>query len=241
VVDDAKAAGENLSERDAQRLIKGVQWKNTLENYAHFRLLGQQESGGLEDLEEIITKVSRVLVNTGALGADAISVPANTLFYDKTMKELQASGFHPSKKLGIVENGGTMPSEIRGEVELPELSDSDWAALAPVGQMRINPVSFLRGTDELSVQSKRDIDDLAVRLRSMPMYYLYVVGHARAEGDPQANQSLAENRAKSVADYLMAGDKVSISKNRIRTMAAKPSSQSGDEQSVTFQLGQRPY
>jgi len=239
VVDDAKAAGENLSDQDAQRLIKGVQWKNTLENYAHFRLLGQQESGGLEDLEEIITKVSHVLVNTGAFPSDAVKVQPNALFYDKIMKELQASGFHPSRKLGIVESGSTLPEEIRSEAQLPELSDSDWAAIVPVGQMRISPIAFLRGTDELSIQSKRDLDELAVRLKSMPMYYMYVVGHARAEGDAQANQALAENRAKSVADYLVGG--LSISKNRIRTVAAKPSSQSGDEQSVTFQLGQRPY
>jgi outer membrane protein OmpA-like peptidoglycan-associated protein len=239
VVDDAKAAGENLTSQDAQRLIQGVLWKNTLENYAHFRLLGQQDSGGLEDMEEIITKVSRVLVNTGALAADAVKAPPNTLFYDKIMKELQASGFHPSRKLGIVDGGSTMPDEIRAAAELPELSDADWAAIVPVGQMRISPITFLRGTDELSLQSKRDLDELGVRLKSMPLYYLYVVGHARAEGDAQANRTLAESRAQSVADYLVRD--LSISKNRIRTLAAKPSSQSSDEQSVTFQLGQRPY
>jgi outer membrane protein OmpA-like peptidoglycan-associated protein len=105
--------------------------------------------------------------------------------------------------------------------------------------MRIAKLEFTRGIADLGIQSRRDLRDLAGRLKSMPMYYLVVTGHARAEGDPEANKQLAQSRAAAAAEYLQ--NDGGIGKNRIRVIAAEPSGQDGDEQSVTFRLVQRSY
>jgi outer membrane protein OmpA-like peptidoglycan-associated protein len=240
VMSDAKAAGEPLSPEEADRLVKGIQWKNTLENYAHFRLLSRQESLGLEDMEEIISKVARVLGATGAVAGERLGVQANTLFYDKIMKDLQSSDFHPGRKLAIVSNVAEAIDPVRGEARLAALSDQQWQSdLVAVGQMRIEPISFLRGTAELGIQSRRDLEDLAGRLKSLPRYYLQVVGHARSEGDPEANMLLAKQRADMAGEYLVL--RLGVGRERVRSAAASPSRDTGDAQSVTFQLMQLPY
>lgn len=238
--DDANAGGEPLTVEEAQQLAKGIQWKNTLENYAHFGITRGQEAGRLPDMEEIILKVERILYNTKALPRDAIKPAPTTLFYDKILRDLQASNFHPDQKLGVVQRDAP-PSldKVRGDADLPALSDKEWDSLLPVGQMKVDPISFLRGTYELSVQAGRDLEELAGRLKSFPNYYLLICGRARAEGDAEANMQLAGERAKAVADRLVG--QLGISGNRVRTVAQKPAGDDGSEQSVVFQLKQRAY
>lgn len=240
VIEDSKLTGAPLNKSEAQNVVKGIQWKNTLENYAHFNLLDRKEAQGLEDLETIITKITKVLVTTGAISKeDGDKIEPTTLFYDKILRELQASNFHPGNKLNIIEGTTNIDEQVRGDVELPALTDEQWGKLIPVGQMRIQDISFKRGTAELSDFSKRDLDELATKLKSFPQYYLVVTGNARAEGDPEANLLLAENRSKVAAEYLIL--RLGVSRNRIKAIAAKPSLIGGDAQSVSFQLGQIPY
>jgi len=236
VMKDAKAAGEHLSKDEAISCVKGIWWKNTLENYAHFRLLSRHESQGLEDVEEIIEKIAKVLVVTGAI--DNADFQAHTLFYNRILEELQSSDFHPGQKLGIV-SGTDALEQIRADAKLPALSDDEWDKLIPVGKMRIKSLSFRRGTSDLNIQSRRDLEELAKKLNSMPQYYLLVIGHSRAEGDIEANMYLAENRAGVAAQYLI--QRQGISRNRIHAVAAKPSGSDGSSQSVKFQLMQRAY
>ncbi|MBN1974241.1 MAG: OmpA family protein [Sedimentisphaerales bacterium] len=241
VTEDSKQTQAALSKNEAEKVVKGIQWKNTLENYAHFNLLDRKEARGLDDLETIITKITDVLVTTGAISkeeSDRIE-PAN-LFYDKFLQELRLSNFHPGKKLNIIEGSTNISDEqVRGDVELSALTDEQWNSLISIGQMRIQDISFRRGTAELSDFSKRDLEELAGKLKSFPQYYLVVTGNARAEGDAQANLLLAETRSKVVAEYLIL--RLGISRNRIKAVAAQPSMSGGEAQSVSFQLGQIPY
>lgn len=240
VIEDSKLTGTPLNKSEAENVVKGIQWKNTLENYAHFNLLDRKEAQGLEDLETIITKITKVLLTTGAISKeDSDKIEPATLFYDRFLQGLQASNFHPGKKHNIIEGTTNIDEQVRGDVELPALTDMQWNSLVPVGQMRIQDISFKRGTSELSDFSKRDLDEIATKLKSFPQYYLVVTGHARAEGDPEANLLLAETRSNVTVEYLIL--RLGISRNRIKAIAAKPSLIGGDAQSVSFQLGQIPY
>lgn len=238
VAADAKAAGSPLSADDARRLVQGIQWKNTLENYAHFRLLPADKAGGLESIEDILTKVADVLAATGGIDRTAIPAP-NTLFYDRILSEMKAANYHPGSRAGLVQGAAGPDEQVRGESELPALSDAEWDRLVPVGEVRAEPLVFRRGTAELSPQSERHLEALAARLKSLPLYYLSVVGHARAEGDAEANRRLAEDRARVAVEFLV--HRTGLSPNRVRRVAAEPSGQGGEAQSVTFRLGQRPY
>ncbi|MBN2589404.1 MAG: OmpA family protein [Sedimentisphaerales bacterium] len=241
VLEDSRKTDSTLSKSESEQVVKGIQWKNTLENYAHFNLLDRKEARGLEDLETIISKITGVLVTTGAISQEeGDNIEPTILFYDRFLQELKQANFHPGKKLNII-SGNTLANDeqVRGDVELPVLTEGQWDSLIPVGQMRVQDISFRRGTSELSDFSKHDLQELTSKLKSFPQYYLVITGNARAEGDPKANLKLAETRSKVVAEYLIL--RLGISRNRIKTIAAEPSMTGGDAQSVSFQLGQIPY
>lgn len=244
---DAKnTSNQNLTEQQATRLVTGIQWKNTLENYAHFGLLTGQESKGLKSLEDMITDVTKVLVQTGAITTNVVAGKETTLFYNKVLADMQATNFHPSQvsnlmvdQAGLGNSSSADLAEVRGVAELPALGDDDWKKLVTVGQMRIKPISFGRGKASISIQGQRDLDELAHNLESWPMYYLMIIGHASSVGDLLANTELSKKRAEAVSEYLSSGG---VSLNRIKTTTAKPTGNGSSGQSaVTFIVGQMPF
>ena len=239
VREDAEKLGDPLSEPLAAKVVDGIRWRNTLENYAHFGLVSAEQAGGVVHLEDSITNIAGVLVRTGALAENPVVDTAHELFYKGILEAMMAADFHPGG-LGIVSGGmGTADLEqIRGVSELPALNDDEWDRLTPVGSIQVKPISFGRGTARLHVQGQRELDDLARRLHSLPNFYLTVWGHTRAEGDADANRALAEQRADAAMQALIAKG---ISRNRVRALAAPMDGSSGDRQSVSFALSQQPY
>jgi outer membrane protein OmpA-like peptidoglycan-associated protein len=79
---------------------------------------------------------------------------------------------------------------------------------------------------------------LARRLQSYPRFYVRVIGHARAEGDAEANRQLAQSRAEAAAQGLISQG---VSASRLRTEAAPATVAGGEAQAVTFVVGQLPY
>ncbi|KPJ86119.1 hypothetical protein AMJ57_00525 [Parcubacteria bacterium SG8_24] len=239
VMDDAKRTGsDTLSEAQARKLVDGIRWKNTLENYAH---LGLQPTKGVQHLEDIIGNIADVLVKTGALDRDPLEGKASTLFYDGTLRDLLAENFHPGKKVNVIQGMGPGTSDldaVRGAAALPALSDEQWDRIVAVGNMRIDPIAFSRGNARISVRSQRDLDRLSQQLESWPNSYLKVIGHARAEGDPQANRELAKSRAEAAVRHLTSRG---VPTTRLRAEVADPSGNGGGSQSVSFILGNLPY
>lgn len=242
IIEDAKALGKGISKKDAENIDKGIRFKNTREAYAHFGLLSKEESKGLDIdyMEDVITRIANALIATGVFSqSDFDKVQVNSLFYNGILEELKKEDFRPSKLGSLVVGDTESLGKVRGYAELLELSEEQWNSLIPVGQMRINPISFRTAIAELSIQSKRDLEDLATRLKSLPLYYLLIVGNARAEGDMEANKLLAIARADVVAEYLVL--RLGINKNRIKVVAAEPSSKGSEAQSVNFELKQISY
>jgi outer membrane protein OmpA-like peptidoglycan-associated protein len=118
------------------------------------------------------------------------------------------------------------------------LTPEQWRGLRPVGELRIEPIIFGRGSASISLQSERDLDELAKRIQSFPQFYLRVVGHTRAEGDPEANRLLAQARAEAAAQFLVSHG---LTSQRIRTEAAPLTIAGGEAQAVSFFVGQVPY
>lgn len=242
VQEDLKATGSaGLSAPQIEALVKGIEWKNTLENYGYFGVVPRESSGGPQLLEDMIANISQVLVSTGALSQDPVQGGANTLYYDKLLADLKKDDFHPGRKVNILkgmEGGGGDDEVVHAARALPELKDDQWASLVPVGELKIKPITFARGTARINVQSKRDLEDLAHKLASWPQYYLLVRGNVRKEGDPKANLALASERARATADSLV---ELGVSRPRVRAEAAPGAGTGGGAQSVSFQLGQVPY
>ncbi len=222
VLDDARQLGTPLTDEQAKRLVEGVWWKNTQENYAH---LGQLHGGSLQHLEDMIANITNVLLSTGAIAADPTNNQPNRLYYDRILADLKAAEFHP----------GLDVEKIRDETsELPRLDDTRWDELVPVGTLQVPPLVFARGTSKLTSRSRLVLDDLIGKLVAWPQYYLLIRGNASLQGDLDANTALALARAKSAEAYLIQNG---VHENRVRAVGGEPSGTT----SVSFVLGQTPY
>ena len=241
IIEDARQTGaENLDEAPARRVVQGIQWKNTLENYAHFGLADAKAQGDVQHLEDVIDNIIDVLLKTKALPRDPLAGKHNTLYYNQILAGMKAANFHPAKKLNLIADmGGVADVEkVRTDKQLATLTPEQWNNLRPVGQLRIEPIEFRRASANISEQSERDLQELARRLQSFPQFYLRVVGHARAEGDPEANHQLAQARADAAARSLISQG---VSAPRIRAEASPGSVAGGEAQAVSFIVGQVPY
>jgi hypothetical protein len=242
VVEDARDIGaKRIKKPQAERLVTGIHWKNTLENYAHFGLQAGSAGKDVTHIEDMILQVTDVLLRTRALTQDPLEDRAHTLFYRSILEDMQLDSFHPGREVNILSDVG--PSledieEIRESVALKPLSETEWEKLVRVGEINAPPVSFARGTARLHAGSRRAVAKLAEQMKTFPQFYLTVIGQSRAEGDPEANLALARSRADAVATYLVGEG---LSENRIRATASPTSQRGGQAQSVQFVVGQRPY
>ena len=228
----------SLSEDGSKAIVDGIQWKNTLENYAHFGLVKGAAAGDLLTMEDMIGNVTEILLKTQALDSDPLNGNYTSLYYDKILLEMRADNFHPANLIAGLGQGTKDLQGVRTNIQLGKLSESQWSSLRAVGDLNVQSIGFRRGSSAISLSSEHELRRLKKMLDNFPSFYLRIVGQTRSEGDPEANRRLAETRAKSVGDFLR-NDGVSAS--RIRTEAAPSASKSGAAQSVRFQVGQVPF
>jgi outer membrane protein OmpA-like peptidoglycan-associated protein len=238
VIADAKAAGDSIGKSDAVQMVKGIEWKNTLENYAHFGLQGDSHS--LEDIEDIIIKITDVLIKTGALEEDPLNGAPNSLYFNKLVKDMKDDRFHPGREINVITSMDTGDSDerVREVRKLVKLTAAQWESLVTVGELRVKPITFGRGTSRISIQSEHELESLAGTLNSWPQYYLTVTGRVRPGGDAEAALQLAKARADATVQMLVAkGTAI----EKIRSFAEIGASDSADAQSVSFVVGELPF
>lgn len=218
---DAANAGAKLDQSQAERLADGIRWKNTQENFAHFGL----RAADLGLVEDMIDRIKRVLLETGALKSDPTEGNSRKLFFEQPLRELQNSNFHP----------GLATETIREEYRVTALSDEAWEKLVTVGTAQVPPLIYARGTSTLTQSSMTKLDDLVENLKSWPMYYLMVQGNASDRGgNVEANRQLAKQRAESALQYLLSKG---VPREKVRVTSGEVTGQL----SVTFVLGQPAY
>ena len=249
VLADARKYGDTLKGSEAENLVNGIEWRNTMENYAHFGVISGQEAKDTDHLEDMIAKIIRVLVKTDAIPRDLLSGDYGQIFYDGILRSLYRDQFHPSvatsSEFDDIVLGDTIAAPlpgVRATQALQPLADSEWNRLVPVGAMKIKPIQFGRGNARIQRNSQRALAQLAEDLDSLPQYYLKVVGHTRPEGDPEANRILAQQRADTAVEFLR---NRGINPHRIKPIASnQPRSVDrggGEAQKVTFVLLEKPY
>ena len=222
ILNDARESNTPITRTQAETLVKGIWWKNTQENFAHF---GIQSGKSLQLLEDMIGNIGRVLKTTHAIDEDPTGGQPNILYYDALLRTLQTNGFHP----------GLASETVRDDtIQLAALDDEDWDSLMPVGTLEVPELVFARGTARLTPSSEATLDDLVNSLKSLPQAYVLVRGNASLKGDAEANARLAMQRAKAAEKYLIAAG---VDQNRVRAVAGQPSGAT----SVSFVLGQPPY
>lgn len=232
VMQDAARLKQPLAREQAEKLVRGIWWKNTSENYAHFGRATNEAMGRLPKLETMIRNVTNVLLRTGALATDPTEGQPGKLVFASPMQALYSNGFHPAGSAGLRLDGS------RPVAAVVPLRDEEWSALVSVGRLQVDRVVFGRGTATLTEQGAQAIESLASTLNAFPSYYVTIRGQARQDGDPEANRQLAEDRAKTAAARLKS---LGIVAERMRVLASEPAGADGEAQTVTFAVGEKVY
>ena len=228
----------SLSEDGSKAIVSGIQWKNTLENYAHFGVVKGVSAGDLLTMEDMIGNVTEILLKTKALESDPLNGNYTSLYFDKILSEMESENFHPESLISGLGQGTTDLQGVRTNAQLGKLNESQWDTLRAVGDLNVQSIGFRRGSAAISLSSEHELRRLKKMLDNFPSFYLRIVGQTRSEGDPEANRRLAETRAKSVGEFLQ---KDGFSISRMRTEAAPSAAKSGSAQSVRFEVGQIPF
>lgn len=107
-----------------------------------------------------------------------------------------------------------------GEREVTQLSATEvqQAYGATLQALPDRPATFLlyfvTGTDELTDESKRELQKVLAALRERPSPDVLVIGHTDTVGDGETNDRLSAQRAERVKGYLV---EIGIPRERIRT------------------------
>lgn len=216
ILEDAKRTGTTLTAPQATRLAHGIRLRNTQENYAHFGL----RQGGLPLIEDMITRITKVLLDSRTIAVDPTGGQPSRLYYDQVLAKLQAAKFLPSEV-------------VRASTELPALSSEQWKSLASVGTLKVPEIVFARGTANLTAASMQTLDELLRTLQAWPAYYLIVEGSTAPGGNQAANSALAARRAEAAVEYLRG----------LGIPASRMTSRQGNagQSRVSFVLGEIPY
>lgn len=221
VLEDGVKTNQPLSSKQADRLVAGIWWKNTSENFAHFGLAEPP----LQHTEDMISNLIHVLKSTGAISDDPTKGNPNILYYDKILAKLKNNNFHP----------GFADEAVRKDSgNLPELNEDQWKALILLGTLDVPKIVFARGTSRLTEQSQSVLDELVEKLKSWPHYYVMIRGDASLQGDLEQNKILAKQRAEAAEEYLI---QHGLSKTRIKAVAGELTGNTN----VSFQMGYLPY
>jgi flagellar motor protein MotB len=220
LLEDAKQTKQELTAEQANRLVDGIQWKNTQENFAHFG----KRAGAVVHVEDMLGRIATVLSKSGAISSIGSDEKFNRYFFDRPLENLKTRNFHP----------GLSSESVRVEEKLKALSDEQWDGLVTVGTLSVPELVFLRGSATLSDQSKRILDELCQKLLAWPQYYLTIRGNASKAGDMQANLQLAQQRGDAALKHLLA---LGIPPERMRVVTGEITGQTR----VSFVVGQVPY
>lgn len=224
----------SLSRGQAETLVRGIAWRNTMDNYHAFGLEGPRAA-----LLESISKIAGILEQTRAIRNGAVSGKERTVFAPSVLQDMKTAGFHPGIRKQLVAGvGGGELKQAAVVHQVSTLDDSGWQALKPVGNLQVEDIGFTRGSARLTQGGRNVLDRLAADLTSWPKYYVRVTGHSLSKGDAAANQQLMLERAKAVVNHMTS---LGISDSRFRAEVSDKPRQSSGSSAVSFEVLRPSY
>lgn len=182
----------HLSSAQATTMLKGIAWVNLTDNARQW--FGVAGAGAArEGVINALESTAEVLVDSGDFRESPIP--------DRDPYRLQYRAFIEDLYLNGV--GITETADSAGIKTFLPLDPKQWDALAEVGTLKIRPIGFQSGTDELSLEGKQELDRAAQALAHFPNFRVIVKGHTSTRGDAEANQRLSLERAAAVRRYLL--------------------------------------
>jgi outer membrane protein OmpA-like peptidoglycan-associated protein len=186
-------------------MLHGVSWASLNENGVQWFGLTASNAGGEQQLIDTINASTQILMSAGDF--DRNPLPDRDA-YRLTNGQFIAALY--KGKDGAADSTGSLQKAFA------PLDDKGWAQLQEVGTLKIEPVSFQRGTATLGDDDEQVLARMSERLRHYPNYRILVKGHTGMGGDAAANMELSKSRAQAVAGHLLSA--FNIDANRVRAV-----------------------
>lgn len=200
---ESASKATNLSKKKVETLLKGVKWANLSDNSQQWFGVTASSMQSEEGLIDTIESAIQILIDSGDFSQNPI--PGNDP-YRLTNSEFIGNLF--SKSVAVSQFGQAGKAQGQGNIEnslertFSSISNKDWNQLREIGTLKVRPIVFQSGTDELSPEGKEQLDRAVENLKHYPQFRVVIKGHTGTRGDAKANKQLSFERADAVKRYL---------------------------------------
>ena len=202
-------ANTKLNEAQVQSMLQGVKWLDLFENARWFGL-DAQSTYYQEELLTSIDSTVKILIENGDFQNDPLpNQDPFTIIDSSFLEKVYVSGVFGTEQASY---------ENPLKRKFPLLKDSQWEKLRFVGSLKFRNVTFLSGTFDLDYNGQDQLDASIEILKHYPNFRIVVKGHTGTRGDPEANETLSQERAISVKEYFV--QTYNMDPNRIRAIGA---------------------
>jgi outer membrane protein OmpA-like peptidoglycan-associated protein len=196
---------DKLAADQIDSMLQGVEWISLNENASLW--FGSGTTGQQAGVVDAIKSALDILIGNNDFNANPLPQKDPYRLTNRSyIYELATQNGQPK----AVKNTDTLarPFTI--------LDDQVWSSLKRVGTLKVDPVSFQRGSAILDYKGKKMLDRAAEKLRRYPNFRFLIEGHTGVRGDKKANIQLSLARAEAVSRYLQVTYK--INDGRIRAL-----------------------
>ena len=202
LIDDA-AEETDLDKTVVKTMLNGVKWATLSSNSINWfglSILGSTPSEGLVDA---IDSTVNILVDHGDYSqsplpdSDPYRIINSQFVADLFNANVSSTQFGQTKIRTLSETSG-----VSLERKFGKLSKTQWQELREIGTLKVRPIVFQSGVDELNVDSKEELDKAVENLKHYPNFRIVIKGHTGTCGDKVANQQLSQERSEAVARYF---------------------------------------
>ena len=229
------AAQSGLDQQRVGSMLQGVRWASLSDNAQNWFGIGNQGAQVEQGLVEAIETATDILIEYGDYSRNPLpdEDPFRLIYsqyvgdlYDKALRSTQ---FGQSRVDTAADKDQGLARKFSA------LSAQQWQALKEIGTLKIRPIVFQSGTDDLSYEGKLELDKAVRNLSHYPNFRVMIKGHTGLRGNKEANRKLSAARADAVARYLKVT--YNVDGNRIRTLgkgAAEPLPRKMNESSRAY-------
>lgn len=199
MVEDMRRGSAFGSEESLKKALARIAWFDLQDNCRDWYGIATQDLQQTlrERVVDAINQIISVSVEIGEVPSDPLKGNPFSII-----------NFSLAEKLckGQVAQGVDIGATVQLDIPFDSLSPEQWAKLRVVGKMRISPITFEPGTDRLTADGQKVLNQVATSLTfNYPQYRILVKGHTSLAFSPaqeQANAELSLERAEVVRNYL---------------------------------------
>jgi len=214
LIEDA-SADTHLGKDVVKTMLHGVSWVNLSSNAVSWFGLPVAGASPTEGLVDAIDSTVTILMDHGDFTRNPIpDADAYRLINSKFASDLF------SANINTTQFGKTMTRDVAInkanslERAFDKLSTTQWDALREIGTLKVRPIVFQSGVNDLTLEGKEELDKAVENLKHYPNFRIVIKGHTGLRGDPNANKLLSQHRAEAVARYFSSNYGIDVDRMR---------------------------